>query len=75
MKKQKLTFVSLQLKKVNIANLNTIKGSADHTTLEPTENSICCTDPLTCHPTLTTRPDSFFDFTDGPRCKETNQAG
>ncbi|WP_046743075.1 hypothetical protein [Kordia zhangzhouensis] len=55
MKKQKLTLSSLKLTKVRVANLQVLKGGDNVETNE----TFCCTDPIVCHPTLTTRPDSM----------------
>ena len=75
MKKQTLTSVNLQLKKVSIANLAHIKGSGDDPTNEPTKISTCCSTPEdTCHPTLTTRPDSFPIHSETPTCDKNTES-
>jgi len=55
MKKQKFTSVSLNLKKVNVANLALI-GAAKP---PQTDETHCCSTPIVCPQTVTTRPDSL----------------
>ena len=55
MKKQKLSLRSLQLTKVRVANLQATRGGVELRT----DETVCCTEPKVCHPTLTTRPDSI----------------
>ncbi|MGH1388282.1 hypothetical protein [Kordia sp.] len=55
MKKQEFPSVSLKLKKVNIANLALTGGAK----IPVSNETHCCTKPLYCPHTVTTRPDSI----------------
>lgn len=60
MKKQKLITIPLKFKKISIANLSYTKGGKDDISID----SVCCSKPPVCEPTLTTRPDSINPYND-----------